>query len=129
MTTRLRNMEISSSVQRIYQDRLPDNVTAIQTAVARVRKEFANGRKLKCLEVTIGLGLSDLSQIRGRRSYRLYMDPTGAGKHRLYGCNNINQILTIHFIDEDRLQRLEEYRRSVQEEKDSRKRQKTDDRL
>jgi hypothetical protein len=118
-------MEVYPSVQKIYQERLPNNVTAVQTAVARVRKEFESSRKIKRLEVVIGLGLSDLDKVWGR-SYRLYMDPTGAGKHRLYGCH-CNTILTIHFISEDKLQRLEEYRRGVQEEKESRKRQKIND--
>ncbi|MFA6437328.1 MAG: hypothetical protein WC242_04135 [Candidatus Paceibacterota bacterium] len=127
MTTRSRSMEVYPSVQRIYQEHLPDNVTAVQTAVARVRKEFEGGQKLKRLEVIIGLSLSDLDRIWGR-SYRLYMDPTGAGQHRLYGCHS-NTIMTIHFINEDKLQVLKEYRRSIKEERENRKRQEADNRL
>jgi hypothetical protein len=127
MTNRLRSMEISSIVQKIYQERLPSKVTAVQTAVTLVRKEFADSRKLKYHEVVIGLGLSDLAKIRGQ-SYRLYLDPTGAEKHRLYGfCGYV--VLAIHLINEDKLQALEEYRRGMREEKENRKRQKTNDEL
>jgi len=126
MTARSKPIEVYPSVQKIYQERLPDNVTAIQTAIALVRKEFASSRKLKYYEVIIGLGLSDLSEFY--RSYRLYMDPTGTGKHRLYGYRG-NTIMTIHFISQDQSKALEEYRRGVREKKEIIKRQKTDDRL